>query len=495
MTFIEPVSSLSIKRAVNLYTIALFLFFGILLYWSAVDRYQAYISYHENIANNTTKMVAFDINKTLKEKQRVLDTFIETHKTLITDLADNPEDEGLQHTLQSRLKRYLPDFIGFNIMTASGKPIIDAFDNITGDLCLSDLKLYLKSGKLNIRLHPDNNESHYDIVSRISNRKNSRFLFVSFEVNEFADLLSSIQPEKHNLAIINKEENNLIEIPPDGDRRADSNRLNFRLDGKENIRVLSATKIKGTYWHVIDMHDDGLFDSYRESIFKEYLIAYYIFSIIILFMRSILLSQDHKRTLAEEQLKRNHTEIKELNHRLEILSKTDSLTGLYNRRHFDKIINQEWNRGLRSHSPISCILIDIDYFKKYNDYYGHLAGDKCLVDISLVMKDAFRRAGDLIARYGGEEFIILMPATSAEDAETAITLFQNELAKLKIPHMDSPINSFVTASAGIVNQVPRRDDSIDDFIGKADEALYKAKANGRNQWQVYGLKLEDSDNL
>jgi len=485
MTFIEPVSSLSIKRAVNLYTIVLFISFGILLYWSAVDRYQAYISYHENMANNTTKMVAFDINKTLKEKQRVLDTFIETHKKLVTDLADNPEDKGLQHTLQSRLKRYLPNFIGFNIMTPSGKPIIDTFDNVINDFCLSDLKLYLKSGKQNIRLHPNNNESHYDIVSKISNRKNSRFLLVNFEVNEFADLLSSTQAERHSLAIINKEENNLIEIFPDGDRLANNNRLNFRLDGKENIRVLSATKIKDTYWHIIDMHDDGLFDSYRESIFKEYLIAYYIFSIIILFMRSILLNQDHKRTLAEEQLKKNHTEIKELNQRLDLLSKTDSLTGLYNRRHFDTIINHEWNRGLRSHSPISCILIDIDYFKNYNDYYGHQAGDKCLIEISLVMKDTFRRAGDMVARYGGEEFIILMPSTSAEDAEAAITLFQSELAKLKIPHMNSSINSFVTASAGIVNQVPRRDDSIDGFIGKADKALYKAKASGRNRWEVY----------
>jgi len=486
MPFIEPVSSLSIKRAVNLYTIALFISFGVLLYWSAVDRYQTYISYHQNMANNTTKMVAFDINKTLKEKQRLLDIFIETHNTLITDLADNPEDKSLQQTLQSRLKRYLPDFSGFNIMTPSGKPIIDAFDNLISDSCLSDFKLYLKTGKQNIRLHSNNNESHYDIVSRISNRKNSRFLFISFKVNEFADLLSSTQPGKHNLAIINKEENNLIEITPDGDRLADNNRKNFRLDGKENIRVLSATKIKDTYWHVIDMHDDGLFDSYKESIFKEYLIAYYIFSIIVLFMRSILLNQDHKRTLAEEQLKRNHTEIKELNHRLELLSKTDSLTDLYNRRHFDTIINQEWNRGLRSHSSISCILIDIDYFKPYNDYYGHQAGDKCLVEISLVMKDTFRRAGDMVARYGGEEFIILMPATSAEDAEAAITLFQSELAKLKIPHMNSSINSFVTASAGIVNLVPRRDESIDDFIGKADKALYKAKANGRNRWEVYG---------
>jgi len=486
MTFIEPVSSLSIKRAVNLYTIVLFLSFGILLYWSAVDRYQAYVSYHENMANNTTKIVAFNIHKTLNETQRALDIFIESHETLITDLANNPEDESFHHALQSRLNRYMPNLVGFNLMTPEGKPIIDYSDKIIADSCLNDLKQYFTTGKQTIRLHLSNNEYHYHIISRLSNSKNSRFLIVSIKVNEFADLLSSAQPENHNLLIINKEENNLIEISPAGDRSTNNNRHNFRLDGDEASRILSTTKIRDSYWHVIDMGDAGLFDSYRERILIEYLIAYYIFSIIILFMRNILLNQDHKRTLAEEQLKRNHKEIKDLNHRLELLSKTDSLTDLYNRRHFDSVISQEWNRGLRSHSSITCILIDIDYFKKYNDFYGHQAGDKCLVEISMLMKDTFRRAGDIVARYGGEEFIILMPNTSKKDAEAAITLFLNELAKLKIPHMNSSIDNFVTASAGIVNQVPSRDESIDSFIGKADEALYKAKANGRKQWVVYG---------
>jgi diguanylate cyclase (GGDEF)-like protein len=125
--------------------------------------------------------------------------------------------------------------------------------------------------------------------------------------------------------------------------------------------------------------------------------------------------------------------------------------------------------------------MDIDYFKDYNDTYGHPSGDKCLKDLSLVMKDTFRRAGDIVARYGGVEFIIIMSDTNKEEAEATITLFKKELKKLRILNEASSIDKYVTISCGLITQTPSQSDSIEDFIRKADKALYQAKDKGRNQ--------------
>jgi len=486
MSLIEPVSSLSIKKAVNLYTVVLFLSFGILLYWLAIDRYQAFISSHEDKANNTTKVVAFEINKTIREKQRIIDIFIDSSKDLIAELSDDPEDEGLYQLLTERLRKYQPDFFTFNIMNLAGEPVIGDFDGNVGELCLEDLRDYIKNGEQNIRLHPNNNAYHFDIASTFSVNGVKQIFFVSFYTDEISDMLSSVQSEGHSLILINKEANNLIEMTTQGNRKTISGRMDFRMNGDESFRVLSATKVKGTSWHVVDMRNDGLFMAYRNKIITEYMIAFYVFTIVVLFMRHILLNQDEKRTTAEELLQKNNRKINELNNQLELLSKTDSLTGLYNRRYFDEMINLEWNRGLRSNNAMSCILFDIDYFKDYNDFYGHQDGDRCLKNVSTLMQDSFRRAGDIVARYGGEEFIVVMADSEQGDTIAAIEHFQMELEKLKIPHEQSGVAKHITMSIGFFIQVPSRDESVEDIIRKADEALYRAKSDGRAQWAMYG---------
>lgn len=485
MRLIQPVSSLSIKRAVNLYTIILFLSFGVLLYWLAVDRYETFIQTHEDKAKNTTKIVAFEINKTLKEKQRIIDIFIQSSSELVKKLSNNPEDDAVHQKLSERLKKFQPDFFAFNIMTLSGEPIIGDFNGDIGELCLQDLKSYIESGEQHIRLHPNNNVYHYDIKTTYRINGDMMIFFVSFNVNEISEILSSVQSENHNLLLINKGANNLIEITPDGSRKNIAGRVDFRMSGEENFRLLSSTRIKGTEWHVVDMRNGDLFDNYKNKTIFQFFIAYYIFAIIVLFMRNIILKQDEKRTMAEKQLQENHKQITELNEQLELLSKTDSLTGLYNRRYFDEMMHLEWNRGLRSNNALSCILFDIDYFKDYNDCYGHQAGDECLKSISVLMQDSFRRAGDIVARYGGEEFIVIMADSSREGTRSAIENFQRELEKLKIPHEKSLASAYVTTSIGFVNQVPSREESIEDCIRKADNALYRAKEGGRNQWVIH----------
>lgn len=485
MSLIEPVSSLSIKRAVNLYTIVLFLSFGILLYWLAVDRYHTFIESHEDKASNTTRVVAFEIHKTLKEKQRIIDIFIDSSIELIGELSEHPDDDDIREVLTERLRRYQPDFFAFNIMDQAGEPIIGDFDGDIGELCLQDLRQYINTGEQHIRLHPNHNAYHYDIVSTYSFNGVRRIFFVSFYTDDISDMLGSVQSENHSLILVNKEANNLIELTSEGSRKTMSGRLDFRMNGDESFRVLSTGKVKGTSWHVVDMRSDGLFNDYRNKIITEYTIAFYVFSIIVLFMRHILVNQDEKRTNAERQLQKNNKKIVELNNQLELLSKTDSLTGMYNRRYFDEMINLEWNRGLRSNNPMACILFDIDYFKNYNDFYGHQAGDSCIKSIATLMKDTFRRAGDIVARYGGEEFIVVMADCDETGATAAIENFHRELVKLRIPHEESKSGDYITTSAGFYVQVPARDESVESMIRKADQALYQAKAAGRARWVMF----------
>jgi diguanylate cyclase (GGDEF)-like protein len=447
----------------------------------ASDRYQVFLTSHQDTSTNTTNIVAFQINKTLKDKQRFIDIFVDNAKELIIKLSDEPDNETLHQILKSRLKKYQPDVFAFNIMNKAGEPIIGDFKGNIGGLCLQDLRQYQKSGEQHIRLHSNSNGHHYDIISKYYAEGNEHLFFVSFHIDEITEILQSTQPMKHNLMLINKGQNNLIEVTTQESAETQKNRPNHKMTGAENQRVLSSTEVKGSDWRIIDMHDEDLFRDYKKKIVVEYLIAYYIFTIIVLFMRNILLKQDEKRTTAEEQLQKNNTQIKDLNNQLELLSRTDSLTGLYNRRYFDEMILQEWNRCSRSKQPLSCILMDIDYFKDYNDTYGHQSGDKCLKDLSLVMKDTFRRAGDIVARYGGEEFIIIMSDTNKEEAEATITLFKKELKKLRILNEASSIDKYVTISCGLITQTPSQSDSIEDFIRKADKALYQAKDKGRNQ--------------
>jgi len=481
LSLIKPISSLSISRAVNLYAIVLFLSFGILLYWLALDRYQTFIDSHEVQANNATRIAAFEISKTLKEKQRNVDMFVESSKELISKLSSNLEDNRDYQQLISRLKKYQPDLSSFSIINQKGESIIGDFDGSLDQLCLEDIKNYLDSGERHIRLHPQNNTYHYDIISTFADSEAKRIFFVSFHADEIYDILGSLQPENHSLIIVTNEANNLIEITSQGGSKSNNDRMN----GDKKFRLLSTNEVKNTDWQVVDIRNEGLFSGYREKVISEYMIAFYALLIIVLFMRHILLNQDEKRNEAEIRLQENNKKIKELNSKLDLLSKTDSLTSLFNRRYLQEMLTKEWNRSLRTGNALSCVLFDIDYFKYYNDCYGHQAGDECLKEISVLMKDSFSRATDVIARYGGEEFIVIIADSGVEDTVAAVENFLSELKKLNIPHKASVKEKYVTISAGIVNQAASRDESIEDFIRKADEALYLSKAQGRNQWTIY----------
>lgn len=180
-------------------------------------------------------------------------------------------------------------------------------------------------------------------------------------------------------------------------------------------------------------------------------------------------------TLVEERTRA----LEEANNRLELLSNTDGLTGIANRRSFDRLLTQEWIRALRSGHPLALIMLDVDNFKHFNDQSGHLAGDDCLRALARALLRAGRRAGELVARYGGEEFAVLLPETGLEEAKEAARRIQQEVWALALPHAGIP-PGIVTFSLGVASFVPSRQSKPEDLIGEADLALYRAKKAGRN---------------
>jgi diguanylate cyclase (GGDEF)-like protein len=176
------------------------------------------------------------------------------------------------------------------------------------------------------------------------------------------------------------------------------------------------------------------------------------------------------------------TKMEESNRELKHLSLSDSLTGLANRRYFDSAYEQEWRAAHRRKYGISLIFLDIDFFKKYNDNYGHQAGDECLKQIAGMLKKFAQRPHDVCARYGGEEFVILLPQTSLSNAIELAERIRISIKNLAIPHEYSKIADYVTVSLGVAEVVPALIvNSSNHLIEQADKALYIAKNKGRNR--------------
>ncbi len=163
------------------------------------------------------------------------------------------------------------------------------------------------------------------------------------------------------------------------------------------------------------------------------------------------------------------------NKELRRLVNIDSLTRIANRRRFDQCLIQEWQRGTRSQQPLSLIMGDVDYFKRYNDTYGHQAGDKCLQQVAQAIRGVLKRPADLVARYGGEEFAVILPETSERGALQVVKTISMEIQKLKIPHATSKVSEYVTLSLGIATMFPSQKVSPLTLISEADRVLYEAK--------------------
>ena len=179
--------------------------------------------------------------------------------------------------------------------------------------------------------------------------------------------------------------------------------------------------------------------------------------------------------------KKAEADLQNANLELKRLAAVDGLTQIANRRSFDQLLRQEWKRMFREKQPLGLILSDIDYFKAFNDTYGHLMGDDCLRRVAQTIEHCLRRPGDSVARYGGEEFAVILPNTDLDGAGYIANAIRESVARLRIPHASSAAAEHVTISLGVTAAVPSAALDVEGFIRKADAALYTAKEQGRNQ--------------
>lgn len=188
----------------------------------------------------------------------------------------------------------------------------------------------------------------------------------------------------------------------------------------------------------------------------------------------------HHREQLEDLIKDRTKELEKANCRLKQLSTIDALTQIPNRRRLDEYIDVEWTRLKREKQPMAIIICDIDYFKKYNDKYGHQQGDDCLEKVAKALKNSIHRPADLVARYGGEEFCAVLPNTPKVGAEKIAEEMRRNVQALKIPHEKSDVSKYVSISAGVAVMVPIDNRKAAELIELADQSLYDAKGSGRN---------------
>jgi len=267
----------------------------------------------------------------------------------------------------------------------------------------------------------------------------------------------------------------------------------FVMDGIGGLEVLKQVKEIEPETMVVIMTGHGEMDSSIEALrlgASDYLLKpckeeELLFRVTRCFEKLQMLN-DAKKT--NEKLKKSVIKHQELekslrasNKQLELLSTLDGLTGIANRRTFEKFLEREWKSSMRHTQPATAIMMDIDFFKLYNDTYGHQAGDDCLKKVARTIEKSLRRPGDLVARYGGEEFVAILSDTSQKGAFSLAEKVRASVEALEIPHQASPVNKFVTISLGVASRVPERGDASSILISEADQSLYKAKQEGRNR--------------
>lgn len=278
----------------------------------------------------------------------------------------------------------------------------------------------------------------------------------------------------------------VMQIPPSiADMEMRALAYGFAIDGIIVVYSMSKMRFQNAIvWcnlsgvlHLLALRINGLeesFFSFHSYFISANLVGMGIAYIIehrerTMFLQSLLLDIDNKE---REVLYRD----------LEKLSREDALTGLANRRHFDECLRQEWNRCQREKKPLSLVLLDVDFFKQYNDFYGHQAGDHCLTEIARGLRKEAARPAEIVGRYGGEEFILLYPNTNEQQIQINLKRIQDRLNKLAIPHEGSKVANVVTVSLGAATVLPVKSLNSEKLISLADAMLYRSKSEGRNRW-------------
>jgi diguanylate cyclase (GGDEF)-like protein len=272
--------------------------------------------------------------------------------------------------------------------------------------------------------------------------------------------------------------------------------------------ILAGALCAALAWWLVAAPDAGVMTGFLAAVLVVLPVTA---SVLVLLRRERMLRQTHAALMrsvaqtqaAEQALKaivRERDQLARAQHKasaehekLARQSATDGLTGITNRRHFDEILGVEWLRASRAGTSLSLLIVDIDHFKRYNDHYGHVAGDECLRQVAQVLQGCVRRAGERLARYGGEEFVILLPGAGMDKAEELAQRCLAAVVSAALPHVASPTARHITVSIGIAQVVPDAMRDPTTLVNAADAAMYRAKTAGRARYALAGQADWDID--
>ena len=247
---------------------------------------------------------------------------------------------------------------------------------------------------------------------------------------------------------------------------------------KSFVYQKSLSTLGGRQWSISATPSNKYFSEHRSS--TPFVIALLVAIFITFGIAYIFLLARHSSSTEQLVLERT-AELNKAKDELDRITLNDSLTGLANRSHFDSYLEQEWARAMRSKQPLSLIMVEVDYFTQFNDYYGHPSGDSCLKLVASILENTVKRATDLVVRYDKEEFAIILPDIDSEEASIIAERCRENIGKAEISNINSSVAEHVTISVGCSTITPEANSNRLSLINRVNEALYKAKSSGRNQ--------------
>ena len=448
-----------------------------------------------NDINKATKNIAiYDVNfsslvieKQLTELRRSIELFSLSFDEEISSLMSHPRSTAAAKEVASKLEEFFPHAKSFVLTNNKGETVYIQEQDEFFKVCDLTVRHHARGEEAAVEVHTQGRRHHLDIVSKLNGFKSRGYLVVSIDADIFKPYLDT--PAGHQLMLIKNNGIPLIEITSAGARAGFKG--DIFLSETEESNILSSKKIPGTNWLLVDIKDDVLLSLKISQSYMTSLLVFLGFTFFMVISAYLLFVKDrqlqsieseyrHYKGKVDDVIAEKTADLRDANARLEHLSLTDGLTGIANRRHLDLVLSRELRRAIRHNKQVALLLLDIDFFKRYNDSLGHVSGDKCLQLIAAEINDEFRRGGDLAARYGGEEFAIILPEISVSDVDRQAERVRVLIKNLNIEHPDSEISDWVTVSVGVTVLVKDEFKTMEELMKDADAALYRAKSSGRN---------------
>jgi len=469
----------SVKSNSKYYLGVIGLLVVILMMTSSYFRIKNFQEYQTGIAERAVKVISNGIAQLLKERVRQVKLLISDQVDYIRLYSENSKSLFIRDKLTEQIENYFPTYIGFVITAKKNTITAEGLNTEIGKQCFEKVKDIFIKKQINITMHSDSAEFHYDIVSSWGNKKSGGLFIMSFKVNDIVNLLKVAQPHLHELIITSGFKNEIL-MTAEGSQDILKRDIN-KLMPEEFERIMVSLSIVGTDWQLVDIRSDDLFSDYNHKVYVQIIFVIILFGALLFVALWIIFSEEKKRNVIEKKLYKSKDKLMAANIELKKVAVTDAVTGISSRRSFDERIQQEISRGRRNEEPLTVIMADIDSFKLYNDTYGHTKGDETLYQVAQAIKDVLKRPTDFVARYGGEEFVVILANTQEAGAKIIAEDIRMAVVDLKIPHA-SDNEEFVTLSLGVsAAEIPYSEMASTELVEQADKALYKAKDNGRNQ--------------